>query len=48
MKEETRMNELQVFENDEFGKIRTLTIENEPWFIGKDIAEEIRERKRGV
>ncbi len=33
------MNELKVFENPEFGKIRTLTIENEPWFVGKDVAE---------
>ena len=33
------MNELQVFNNDEFGSIRTVTIENEPWFVGKDVAE---------
>lgn len=32
------MNELQVFENPEFGTVRTLTIENEPWFVGKDVA----------
>ena len=32
------MNELQVFNNDEFGSIRTVTIENEPWFVGKDVA----------
>ena len=32
------MNELQVFKNDEFGSIRTVTIENEPWFVGKDVA----------
>ncbi len=32
------MNELKVFENPEFGKIRTLTIEGEPWFVGKDVA----------
>lgn len=31
------MNELQIFKNDEFGEIRTLEIENEPWFIGKDV-----------
>ena len=33
------MNELQVFNNDEFGSIRTVTIENEAWFVGKDVAE---------
>ena len=32
------MNELQVFENPEFGAVRTITIENEPWFVGKDVA----------
>ena len=32
------MNELQVFNNDEFGSIRTVTIKNEPWFVGKDVA----------
>lgn len=31
------MNELKIFKNDEFGEIRTLEIENEPWFIGKDV-----------
>lgn len=32
------MNELQVFNNPEFGQVRTLTIEEEPWFVGKDVA----------
>ncbi len=32
------MNELQIFNNEEFGKIRTVTINNEPWFVGKDVA----------
>ena len=32
------MNDLQIFENEEFGKIRTVTINNEPWFVGKDVA----------
>lgn len=31
--------ELQIFQNEEFGKIRSLTINKEPWFIGKDVAE---------
>lgn len=32
------MNELQIFKNPEFGEIRTVEINNEPWFVGKDIA----------
>lgn len=32
------MNELQIFNNEEFGEVRTVTIENEPWFVGKDVA----------
>ena len=33
------MNELKIFNNKEFGSIRTVVIENEPWFVGKDVAE---------
>lgn len=33
------MNNLQIFSNAEFGNIRTVTIDGEPWFVGKDIAE---------
>ena len=33
------MNELQIFNNEEFGQIRTVTINDEPWFVGKDVAE---------
>ena len=32
------MNELEIFKNEEFGEIRTVVIENEPWFVGKDVA----------
>ena len=32
------MQELQIFKNEEFGEIRTVTIDNEPWFVGKDVA----------
>lgn len=32
-------NELTVFNNPEFGKIRTMIIDDEVWFVGKDIAE---------
>lgn len=33
------MNELQIFNSEEFGDIRTVTIENDPWFVGKDVAK---------
>ena len=33
------MNELKVFESPEFGEIRTLEIDGEPWFAGKDVAK---------
>lgn len=32
------MNTLQVFENPEFGSIRTVEIGGEPWLVGKDVA----------
>lgn len=32
------MNELQIFSNPDFGDIRTLLIEDEPWWVGRDIA----------
>ena len=31
------MNELKIFNNEEFGQVRTIVINNEPWFLGKDI-----------
>lgn len=33
------MNELKIFENAEFGKIRTIEVGGEPWFVGKDVAQ---------
>lgn len=33
------MNSLQIFKNREFGSVRTLVIDNEPWFVGRDVAE---------
>ncbi len=33
------MSELQVFNNPEFGNVRTMEIAGEPYFVGKDIAE---------
>lgn len=32
------MNELKIFENPEFGKVRTVVIDGEPWFVGIDVA----------
>lgn len=32
------MSELQIFNNPEFGEIRAVEIDGEPWFVGKDIA----------
>ena len=32
------MNELQIFKNEEFGEVRTVTIDGDPWFVGKDVA----------
>lgn len=32
------MNELQIFDNPEFGAVRTVSLNNEPWFVGKDVA----------
>lgn len=33
------MKKLEIFQNKSFGRIRTLAINNEPWFVGKDVAE---------
>ena len=32
------MNELKVFNSEEFGDVRTVTINGDPWFVGKDVA----------
>ena len=33
------MNDIQIFNNPEFGEIRTVVIDNEPWFVGNDCAK---------
>lgn len=38
-KENAMSKEIQIFESEQFGQIRTLTKDGEPWFVGKDIAE---------
>lgn len=35
------MNDIQIFDNPEFGEIRTVVIDNEPWFVAKDISESL-------
>ncbi|MCR5438017.1 MAG: Bro-N domain-containing protein [Selenomonas sp.] len=34
-------NEIQIFNNPEFGDVRVLEIEGEPWLVGKDVAEKL-------
>lgn len=36
------MNNLQIFNSQEFGEIRTVTINSEPWFVGKDVATALK------
>lgn len=33
------MEQLKIFESEEFGQVRTIVIDNEPWFVGKDVAK---------
>lgn len=32
------MNEVKIFNNEEFGQVRSIMIDGEPWFVGKDVA----------
>lgn len=32
-------NEIQVFKNANFGQVRSMMIDGEPWFVGRDVAE---------
>ena len=32
-------NQMQIFQHEQFGDIRTVVKDNEPWFVGKDVAE---------
>ena len=48
-------NSLQVFNSDDFGNIRALTIDSEPWFVAKDVCDalgiatnHLREEGRGL
>ena len=33
------MRELMIFNNPEFGEIRTVEVNGEPWLVGKDVAQ---------
>lgn len=35
------MNDLKIFQKEEFGEIRTMTINEEPWFVAKDITDRL-------
>lgn len=35
------MNQLQIFNNPEFGQVRTMLINGEPYFVGKDITDNL-------
>lgn len=38
-KEETELNELQIFHSEEFGQVRTIDIDGKTWFVGNDVAK---------
>ena len=44
------MHELEIFKNEDFGKIRTIIIENQTWFIADDICKilEVEESRKAV
>lgn len=31
------MNQIEIFKSNAFGEIRTVQVEEEPWFVGKDV-----------
>ena len=33
------MNDIKIFNNPDFGEIRTVVIDNEPWFVGRDVCK---------
>ena len=39
------MNDIKIFEHEKFGKIRVMVIENQEWFVGKDVAEKCKKLK---
>ncbi len=43
-------NVIKIFENEEFGRVRTIIKDGEHWFVGKDVAEilEYRNTKKAL
>lgn len=41
MQGKEKMNELKIFKNEEFGEMRTVQIDNEIYFVGKDVADKL-------
>ena len=39
------MNELQTFTNEKFGAVRSMMIDNVPWFVGYDVAKALGNAK---
>lgn len=39
------MNDIQIFNNPDFGEIRTVIIDGEPWFVGVDVAKALGYKK---
>lgn len=37
--------DVEIFEHEQFGEVRTVTIDGDPWFVGKDIAEALGYRQ---
>ena len=35
------MNEVQIFQSPEFGEVRTVTIDHEPWFVAADVCKSL-------
>lgn len=38
-KSESDQLQQMVFDNADFGEVRTVVIDGDPWFVGKDVAE---------
>ena len=41
------MNDLQIFTNPEFGQVRTVELDSQPWLVGKDVAEALGYKNPG-
>lgn len=48
MVESNVKNEIKIFENEEFGEMRTVVVENEPWFCLRDLCKALELTAKGV